>query len=202
MQTYVERICANCQKPFLVYRKRVEQGRGNCCSQSCASIVSARLRFRPAHWRFWNRVDIAVDGCWLWTGSTNSNGYAQFQIGDRHVFVHRYAWELENGPIPKGLKVCHKCDVPYCVRNDGSNSHLFLGTQAENIHDAVTKNRMAQGEQHGMAKLADVNVIEIRRLHSIGLGAHALAEQFEIDTTTIYRIVHIKSWKHLPPNVP
>lgn len=51
---------------------------------------------------------------------------------------HRRMWIRKNGPIPAGLFVLHKCDNNRCCNEE----HLFLGTQAENIADAVAKGRM------------------------------------------------------------
>jgi hypothetical protein len=45
---------------------------------------------------------------------------------------------LAHGPIPPGLQVLHRCDIPPCV----NAAHLFLGTQADNIKDAAAKQRL------------------------------------------------------------
>ena len=74
-------------------------------------------------------------GCWLWEGAQTTGGYGLVGRNGKLVYVHRLAWETTHGPIPKGLDVCHRCDVPACV-NVG---HLFLGTARDNALDMVTK---------------------------------------------------------------
>ena len=92
--------------------------------------------------RFWKWVN-KTEKCWLWTGRTNKTkpgtGAGQFRIVGRKnpILAHRFSWELVNGPVPDGMCVCHKCDVPYCVRPD----HLFLGTQSDNSKDMWSKGR-------------------------------------------------------------
>ena len=86
-------------------------------------------------------------GCWLW-GGASARGYGYLKAKGKIHRVHRLSWERHNGPIPKGLCVLHKCDVTYCL-NPG---HLFLGTQKDNIHDAVKKGRFNQNHPGANAK--------------------------------------------------
>lgn len=82
------------------------------------------------------------DGCWLWRGTTTRDGYGRVQWRGKKLLAHRRAWEIVNGPIPDGLVVCHRCDTPGCVRAErGGRGHLFLGTQRDNIRDAMRKGR-------------------------------------------------------------
>jgi hypothetical protein len=86
--------------------------------------------------RFWAKVDKTTD-CWLWTGGKHRQGYGQISIARKMALAHRVSYELEVGPIPPGMSVLHKCDVPGCVRPD----HLFTGTQKDNMADCARKGR-------------------------------------------------------------
>lgn len=74
--------------------------------------------------------------CVEWTGA-KTRGYGQLTIGNKHFMAHRLAFETAYGPIPPKLYVCHTCDNPLCIKV----THLFLGTQSDNMRDMRTKNR-------------------------------------------------------------
>ena len=86
--------------------------------------------------RFWGKVDLdGPDGCWLWTASTDKDGYGQFGVGSQidgtatMAKSHRWAHEHLVGPIPEGLQIDHLCRVRSCV-NPG---HLEPVTNRENL---------------------------------------------------------------------
>lgn len=88
--------------------------------------------------RFWIKaLPIPFHECWEWSANSYSNGYGQFQLNGKPHLAHRIAYELVNGPIPKGLVVRHKCDNPSCIKPE----HLELGTQFDNIRDMVKRGR-------------------------------------------------------------
>jgi len=76
-------------------------------------------------------------GCFLWIGTIIPKGYGHFKCDGKTFRAHRYSWELENGKIPDGLHVLHRCDIRSCVNVD----HLFLGTNADNMADRGRKGR-------------------------------------------------------------
>jgi len=54
--------------------------------------------------------------CWIWTGRTDSSGYAVMRVdGNNSALVHRLSYELNVGPIPTGLTIDHLCRVRHCV---------------------------------------------------------------------------------------
>lgn len=85
--------------------------------------------------------------CWIWMGARHYRGYGHFQWTTKHTErAHRASWMLFEGEIPAGKIVCHDCDVPLCVKP----SHLFLGTQYDNVQDQRRKGRLkkAKGPEH------------------------------------------------------
>lgn len=93
--------------------------------------------YPPVEVRFWAKVRKS-DGCWLWMGLKDKDGYGQLrrdkQPGERRgrmVKAARLAWELENGLMPDGMGALHTCDNPPCVRHD----HIYPGTPVENGRD-------------------------------------------------------------------
>ena len=83
--------------------------------------------------------------CLEWQAGRSRSGYGKFSRDGKTERAHRVAWEMANGPIPDGLNALHKCDNRPCV----DDTHLFLGTIADNNADMVAKGRQAIGDMHG-----------------------------------------------------
>ena len=155
-------------------------------------------RYRPIAERFWEKVHKG-DGCWEWTAYRSADGYGMIgrERGDGVERAHRLSWELHFGPIPSGTAVLHRCDNPPCVRP----SHLFLGTQTENVADSVAKGRhrspVHYGERHHWARLTEAEVREIRAAFDIGIPCRDLADMFHIHPETVRLIGKRQTWAHI-----
>ncbi len=125
-------------------------------------------------------------GCWEFIGGRTGAGYGN--IGNRGT--HVIAYEIENGPIPKGKFVLHKCDNRACCRPE----HLFLGTPLENTQDMIAKGRKPMGEDVPIAKLTKVQVIQIKRLLYEGYSVSSIAEEYDVSRMNIYHIKSGRNW--------
>lgn len=143
--------------------------------------------------RFWAKVE-KTDTCWLWTGKRNRDGYGLSAFHYRCHPAHRVVWEMTYGPIPEGLRVCHHCDNPPCVRPD----HLFLGTDRDNAADRHQKGRDARGERITRARLTAEQVRAIRARFAEGdIRMRDLATIHNIHPSAISRILAGRRWQHL-----
>lgn len=157
----------------------------------------------PLEERFWARVDKS-GRCWIWVG-TKANGYGELRVHGVDQRAHRVSWEMHFGPIPDGLFVCHRCDNPPCV----NPSHLFLGTQKDNMADCRSKGRtetgstvhpelLPRGESHWHAKFSEADVVAIRTQYAEGgISLRSIARQYGVSYSAIHLIVLRRSWRHV-----
>jgi hypothetical protein len=84
-----------------------------------------------------SRIVITKQGCWEWQAARDRYGYGLVsRRSSGESLAHRLTWRIYNGSA-EHLCVLHKCDNPPCCNPE----HLFLGWQAENIWDAMSKGR-------------------------------------------------------------
>lgn len=148
-----------------------------------------------------------MSGCWLWVGGLTTHGYGRMKVPGPRRGAHRVSWEIHRGPIPAGMHVLHRCDIPACV-NPG---HLFLGTQADNMRDMYAKGRAgspknqpipwllggprARGERASKSKLTDYDVIAIRLDNRT---CREIGRAFGINSGNVSRIKTGQIWTHIP----
>lgn len=108
---------------------------------------------KTAHERFMAKVSVSDDGCWIWAGAKNKDGYGSFWNGQwrdgdtsRPVMVLAHRWSflfIAWKAIPEGMYVLHTCDRPDCV----NPAHLWTGTQKDNVADCALKGRRNQARR-------------------------------------------------------
>lgn len=162
-----------------------------------------RLTSREAE-LFWRKVKVIypIQNCWEWQAALNNKGYGVFTIGPHghttSYLAHRLAYSLIHKD-PGSKKCCHHCDNPRCC----NPTHIFVGTQSENVSDMISKGRKIQvrGESHPRTRLTWEQVLEIRELYipakrgGKGNGSFALAERFGISISHLLAIVNKEVWK-------
>ena len=139
-----------------------------------------------------------MEPCWIWLGAKGWFGYGKLKRNGRIMPVHRFSYEIYVGPIPAGLLVLHKCDVPSCI----NPSHLWIGTSQDNTADKTAKGRVNTpiGERNGSSVLTADMVVEARRLRNLrgpSSGIVALSKKFGVGVMTMHDALTGKTWKHV-----
>lgn len=167
----------------------------------------------PISIRFWSKVDHRSPAeCWPWIASKNNCGYGQItlkQANGRWVraSAHKLSYELTHGPVPNGLCVLHYCDNPACV----NPSHLWLGTMRDNNDDCMKKGRhkysknpprcppslKARGSRHGIAKLTESAVLDIRAKLAKGATMRSICKETGMSMSSIADVRDRVTWRHI-----
>jgi endogenous inhibitor of DNA gyrase (YacG/DUF329 family) len=192
------RSCRQCGAAFEYWAARAHP----FCSKRCY-VAHLRAATPETFWASLHESALApaacpdMGQCWLWTGSTYSNGYGIVSYGGQRYLAHRLAWELTYGPPPADLLVLHHCDVRPCC----NPVHLYVGTGTDNNNDMWSRGRRTHS-----VRLTEDQVWAIRAQYRLRTGSDApaygdatyeLAVEFSVSPTTIYDIVSRRTWSHL-----
>lgn len=147
--------------------------------------------------KYRDKIVVSDDGCWLWQGYTNNRGYGMITLNDRKQLNHRVVMG-----DPDDKQVNHHCDVKRCCNPD----HLYIGTQSENIQDAIDRGQIedlserlpsADGENNPSSKLTESDVRELRSRYSDGdITIKELATDYPISWPQVGAIVSGRSWDY------
>lgn len=136
-----------------------------------------------------------TNGCFEWTGARSTRGYGNVRINNFLHNVHRLTFSLINGPIPKGIVICHRCDNPSCFEI----THLFADTHKGNMADMKAKGRSprSRGEKCGKAKLKTAQILEMKSRRANGEMLKDIAKEYNIHPAHLGRIISGQRWAHL-----
>lgn len=116
-------------------------------------------------------------GCLEWIAG-KSAGYGIFYWNGRTYGAHRVAYELANGPVPKGLMVRHLCFNPRCVNPE----HLAAGTAQDNADDETEAKR-------GRCKLTNWEAVTIPGLILLGWEPEQVAAEYGITVSQVRNVI-------------
>lgn len=148
--------------------------------------------------RFWSYVAIGAENdCWIWTGGKFRGGYGCAWNGERQVSAHRLSWTIHHGAEPGELDVLHRCDNPPCV----NPTHLFLGTDTDNMRDMTAKGRNRPqslvGTANPSAKLTEALVLQIRHRVATGELRQDVAAELGVSHARVSSVCLGQTWKHV-----
>lgn len=190
-----EKVCVECGSSKSLEAFPVRRSRPDGRKQPCLDCFQHRRAKPFTEAKFWRKVRVAgANECWIWLGSVTQYGYGRMLVDKKESLAHRIAWELRNGTPPaiddpRGLFVCHTCDNRLCC----NPSHMFLGTNRENIADRHMKGRTSHASKIGYRKL-NWALVEVIRSRPTDQSHASLAAEFGVSTKTIKSVRSGASW--------
>jgi len=190
-----EKVCAQCGRTF--YRDKrctwKHWASAKFCSRACSSARHsdlAQARRPSMEEKFFSQVKKS-EGCWEWLGSRDKDGYGLFPYAGKLWRAPVASLQIAGRPVSSENPIaCHTCDWPPCVNPD----HLYPGTHAMNMRDAVDRKRTRAGSSCHFAKLTEGDVFSIREMAGTDTET-ALA--FSIARATVSLIRGNKTWRHI-----
>ncbi len=149
------------------------------CAGECRMSHTPGLSIKPA-------IALPKDpaACWVWLGTTNTDGVAQKTFGGESMPARRWVWRMLFGTIPHGFVISNICGNKACT----NPHHLRCCTQAE-------ANRAGPGTSLLPADVREIRAAKATRTHAT---AGVLASRFGVCESTIREIWRRKSWRTAP----
>lgn len=130
--------------------------------------------------------------CLIWPFSRDDKGRARMRRDGRPQQVPRIICEFVHGPAPSKLhQAAHSCGKGHegCV----TKGHLSWKTPSGNQMDRVGHGTSTRGENHGMSRLMEDDVRQIRRLCA-NMLQRDIATKFGVSRATVSMILSGKRW--------
>ena len=88
-----------------------------------SKIITAIHRLDNVAERLYRRYHLDDNGCWIWQGCKNKEGYGRISISKHEgMYTHRASYEVYHGrSVHPDLHVLHKCNNPSCI----NPNHLY-----------------------------------------------------------------------------
>lgn len=157
--------------------------------------------------KLWSQVKIQdtsssksfYDSCWEFQGDTTEFGHGRVSHRGHSYYAHRLAYEFAHGPIPESLVIRHfVCNNPRCA----NPLHLRTGTTQDNNLDMLVHGRNPKGETHGLAKIDNLTVRQMRWLHQdcgrVDNSVVAIAARFGQSEVVTRYVLRRVTWKDVP----
>jgi len=175
MKKIKKTCCLVCGKPFETNRMADVH-----CSIKCRFLA------------FVEKDLVNPNGCWIWKGGRDKDGYGIISIENKSRRAHRVSYEIfKNEVVPYVKNVCHTCDNPSCVNPD----HLYVGEPYQNTQDMINKGR---ARFSGSLKTLNEDIIKrIFLLHSQGFTMSEIGRVFLISRDHVQQILERKIWAHV-----
>lgn len=125
----------------------------------------------------------------MMTPSSGNTGYMRVNVDMNARLIHHLVLESHVGPRPEGAEGAHWDGD----KSNNSLSNLRWATPADNGSDNARLG-VSKGERHGLHKLTDEAVREIRK-H--GKSYRSLAADYDVSVGTIQRVIQGKGWTHV-----
>lgn len=130
------------------------------------------------------------------------SGYPAVQLrktrGDKFkpLYVHRL---VASTFLPSPANTSVRLHVAHYDGNKLNNdvTNLRWATPKENIEDQLRHGKRAKGSRHGMSKLTEQDVVEIKKLLTAHKSQKEIAKLYRVDASTICRINAGTRWSWL-----
>lgn len=183
-----------CGAERIALGESLRNGRTNSCGTHCVNAIGRRP------WPTDSRILAGPDGSIVGpsgrplTPFTDPDGYLRINVYRagkwQQVGVHVVVCETFHGPRPGGMHAAHENGI----KADCRSANLAWKTPTENEADKVEHDTRAWGERHGMRKLTESDVQEIR---TSAEPARVLAARYPVGAPMIRRIRARRSWTHV-----